>query len=81
MFGARTVDYWRAGHEVHTSDLRDFPQRHCVHAIAQATGRRAIREHVPEVCVTGVADSLDPFQERGPVETIGNHILLDRLGK
>jgi hypothetical protein len=59
----------------------DFPQRYCVHAIAQAAWGRAIREHVAQVCVTGVADRLDALQERGPVEPVGNHIVFDGLGK
>jgi len=63
------------------SDLRDLPQRHRVHAIAQATGGRAIREHVAQVGVTRVANGLDALQKRRPVESVGDDILFDRLGE
>src|SRR5262249_4897667 len=48
---------------------------------APKTPGRAIREHENQVGVSRVADALDALQERRPVESVCDHILLDGLGE
>jgi hypothetical protein len=58
-----------------------FLECHGIHAIAQPTGRRSIRENMAEVRVAGVANRLDPFQECRSVKTISDHIGRNGLGE
>src|ERR1700728_4608107 len=51
-----------------------FLKSNGVHAVSEAGGRRAIRKHMPEVRVAGVAQRFDPFQKRRSIEAIRDDV-------